>query len=120
MNTNRSLRCILFSLCLVVLTLTGCENPPWESGMTLVLKIETPQDGATVSAPNVTISGRVAGSEGKAAKVSIKEAEVPVKDGKFSAEVALTEGKNEIKIVATAGQATLNEQRTVTYTPAKQ
>jgi hypothetical protein len=59
-----------------------------------------------------------AGSKG--AKVSINDTDVPVKDGKFSTNVTLTEGKNVINIVGTSSQAKPNEQVTVTYVPAKQ
>ena len=119
---NRMVR-LLAVLCvfpLAALPLTGCENPPWESGMTLVLKVDAPTDGATVAAPTVTVSGRVNGTERAGAKVRVKDADVPVKDGKFSTDVALTEGKNVIPVVATAGQANLKEQVTVTCVPAKQ
>lgn len=111
---------IIFVLSLLALPLTGCDNPPWESGSLLVLKVDTPQDGTTVTTSTVTVSGRVAGTESKGAKVSINDADVPVKDGKFSTNVTLTEGKNVINIVATSGQAKPNKQVTVTYVPAKQ
>jgi len=111
---------ILFVLFLLALPLTGCDNPPWESGMTLVLKVDTPRDGTTVTTSTVTVSGRVKGAESAGAKVSINDADAPVKDGKYSANVTLTEGKNVINIAATSGQANLKEQVTVTYVPAKQ
>jgi hypothetical protein len=52
--------------------------------------------------------------------VRINDADVPVKDGKFSTNVTLTEGKNVINIVAKVDQAKPNETVTVTYVPAKQ
>jgi len=88
--------------------------------MTLILKVDTPRDGASVTTSPVTVSGRLNGTESKGAKVKIKDADVPVKDGKFSADVALTEGTNVITIVASSGQANLNEKVTVTYAPVKQ
>ena len=111
---------ILFVFSLVALPLTGCDNPPWESGMVLNLKVDTPRDGATVTTSTVTVSGRVTGTESAGAKVSINGADVPVKDRKFSIDVMLTEGKNVINIEATSGQAKLNEKVNVTYVPAKQ
>jgi Glucodextranase, domain B len=112
---------ILFVLSLLALPLTGCDSYPWERGMALNLKVDTPRDGATVTTSTVTVSGRVSGTESKGAKVTINDADVPVKDdGKFSTNVTLTEGKNVIKIVATSGQAKPEEQVTVTYVPAKQ
>jgi hypothetical protein len=110
---------ILFVLSLLALPLTGCDSPPWESAMALVLKVDTPKDGTTITTPTVTVSGRVVGSESAMAKVSINDAEAPVKDGKFSTDVTLTEGKNVINVVGKAGLANLNEQVTVTYVPAK-
>ncbi len=111
---------ILFVFSLLALPLTGCDNPPWESGMVLNLKIDTPRDGTTVTTSTVTVSGRVSGTESAGAKVSINGADVPVKDRKFSTDVTLTEGKNVINIDATSGQAKLNEKVNVTYAPAKQ
>ena len=120
MNNILKLLVILFVLSLLALPLTGCDSPPWEAGMSLIVKIDTPKDGATVNTSTVTVSGRVKGTESAGAKVGINNADAPVKDGKFSTDVKLTEGKNVINIAATAGQANLKEQVTVTYVPAKQ
>ncbi len=108
---------ILFMLSLLVLPLTGCDT---DSGMVLVVKVDTPKDGSTVNTPTVTVSGRVVGTESAGAKVSINSADVPVKDGKYSANVTLNEGKNVINVVAKSGQAAPIETVTVTYVPAKQ
>ena len=105
----------LFIAALLAMPLTGCDNPPWDSGMTLGLKVDTPKDGATVSTSSVTVSGRVHGTESKGAKVQVNNADVPVNDGKYSTEVTLVEGTNVINIAATAGQANLKEKLTVTY-----
>lgn len=110
---------ILSLLSLLVVPLTGCDNPPWDSGMALVLKVDTPEDGATVTTPTVTVSGRVNGIQSAAAKVRINDAEAPLKDGKFSTLVTLNEGANVINIVATSGSAAPGEELTVTYAPAK-
>ncbi len=120
MNKNLKLLGILLLISLLAVPLTGCENAPWDSGMTLIIKVVTPKDGTTVNTPSVTVSGEVKGSESAAAKVSINDADAPVKDGKFSTDITLTEGKNVINVVATAGQAKLTEKVTVTYVPAKQ
>ncbi len=111
---------ILFVLSLLALPLTGCDNPPWEGGMILNLKVDTPRDGTTVTTSTVTVSGRVSGTQSAGASVRINDADVPVKDGKFSTNVTLTEGKNVINIVAKVDQAKPNETVTVTYVPAKQ
>jgi uncharacterized lipoprotein YajG len=116
MNNLLKTLSILFVFSLLSLPLTGCDNPPWESGMTLILKVDTPKDGATVNTSTVTVSGRVSGTESAGAKVSINGADAPVKDGKFSTNVTLTEGKNIIKISAKGGQASPEEIRTVNYT----
>ncbi len=110
---------ILFVLYLLALPMTGCDNPPWESGMILHLKVDTPRDGTTVTTPTVTVNGRVIGTESVGAKVSINGADVPVKDHKFSIDVTLTEGKNVINIDATGSTVKLNEKVNVTYGPAK-
>jgi hypothetical protein len=110
---------VLFVLSLWVLPLTGCDNPPWESGMALTLKIETPRDGTTVSTPTVTVSGRVNGTQSAAAKVRINGADVPVKDGRFSTSVTLMEGTNVVNVITEGGGANLNKNVTVTYVPAK-
>ena len=111
---------ILFVLSLLALPLTGCDNPPWEGASTLILKVDTPRDGSTVTTSTVTVNGRVSGIESAGAKVSINGADVPVKDRKFSTDVTLTEGKNVITIDATSAQVKLNEKVNVTYVPAKQ
>ncbi len=110
---------ILFVVSLLVLPLTGCSNPPWESGTTLTLKVDAPHNGATVTTSTIPVSGRVLGSQRAAAKVTINGAAVPVKDGKFSTSLTLTEGANVITIVATSGQASPSKKVTVTYAPAK-
>jgi hypothetical protein len=112
--------CFLFVLSLLAFPLTGCDNPPWEQGMVLVLKVDTPKDGTTVTTSTLTVNGRVVGTESAGAKVTINNADVPVKDGKFSTNVTLTEGKNIINVVAQSGQANIPQQVTVTYAPAKQ
>jgi hypothetical protein len=112
--------CILFVLSLLALPLTGCDNPPWDAGSTLVLKVDTPKDGTTINSSKVTVIGRVVGTESEGATVSINGADVPVKDGKFSTNVTLTEGKNVINIDAKSSTAKLNEKVNVTYVPAKQ
>jgi hypothetical protein len=117
-NISKSM-CILFVLSLLAFPLTGCDNPPWEQGMTLVLKVDAPKDGATVTASAVTVNGRVTGTESKGANVTVNNANVPVKDGKFSTDVTLTEGKNVINVVAQSGQASIPQPVTVTYAPAK-
>lgn len=109
---------VVFMLALLALPLTGCSD--FGSGMTLALKVDTPKDGSTVNTPTVTVSGRLAGSESKGAKVSINSADAPVTDDKYSTIITLTEGKNVITVVATSGQSRPSEQVTVTYVPAKQ
>jgi hypothetical protein len=118
-NNRLILLSTMLLLALLALPLTGCENPPWETGRNLVLNVDTPKDGLTVDTPTVAVSGRVVGIQSKGAKVSVNGAEVPVKDLKFSTDVTLTEGKNVINIGATNGTANLSQQVTVTYVPAK-
>jgi hypothetical protein len=110
---------ILLLLSLLIVPVTGCDNPPWDSGMTLVLKVDAPEDGATVTTPTVTVSGRVTGTQSATAKIKVNDADVSLKDGKFSTLVTLNEGANVINIAATSGAAALKEQVTVTYAPAK-
>ena len=107
--------CILFVFGLLVFPWTGCENAPWDAGMVLVLKVDAPKDGATVNAPTITVSGRVSGTEAKSAKVTVNNVDAVVKDGKYSADIPLTEGKNVINVVAMGGQAKPSQQLTVTY-----
>jgi hypothetical protein len=119
MNTSKLLS-ILFLLCLSALPLTGCDSPPWEAGMTLSLKVDAPKDGTTVNTPTVTVNGRVLGTERASAKVTINEANVPLKDDKFSSSVTLKEGPNVINVAATSNSgAKPSEKVNVTYAPAK-
>jgi hypothetical protein len=111
--------CNLMVLSLITLPLAGCDNPPWESGMVLALKVETPKNGTTVTTPNVVVGGRVNGTQSEQAKVAINGTDVPVKDRKFSSDIPLTEGANVLNIAASSGGATLKESVTVTYAPPK-
>jgi len=110
---------ILFVVSLWVFQVTGCSNPPWESGQTLALKVDTPRNGTTVTTSSIPVSGRVLGTQKAAAKVTVNGADVAVQDGKFSTTLTLNEGANVITIVATAGQANPSQKVTVTYTPAQ-
>jgi hypothetical protein len=96
---------------LSVLPMAGCMD----SAMTLVMTVDTPQDGSTVSASPATVSGTV----NKKAEVKINDVVVPVKDGKFSTDVKLAEGSNVILIVATSsGENTVEKKVTITYNPS--
>ena len=110
---------ILLVVSLLVLPLNGCSNPPWESGTILSLKVDEPRNGTTVTTSTIPVSGRVLGAQRESAKVTINGAAVPVKDGKFSTSLTLTEGANVITIVASSGQANPSKKVTVTYAPAK-
>jgi hypothetical protein len=118
-NTIFKLLGICFVLSLLALPLAGCDEPPWDAGMALVLKIDTPKDGTTVSTSTVTASGRVLGLQSAAAKLTINNAAVPIKEKKYSTSVTLTEGTNVIHVVATSGGAEIKKQVTVTYAAAK-
>ncbi len=120
MKKNFKLLGIIFLLSLIALLLAGCDSPSWESASTLVLKVDSPSNGASVNTPTVTVSGRLGGSETSAAKVTINGADIPVKDRKFSTDVKLVEGKNVVSIGATIkGGADLKEEVVVTYASAK-
>ena len=115
MNNRFKLIGILFVLSLLALPLTGCDVSGVGAGKTLAVKVDTPKDGTTVNTPTVTVSGRVGGSESKGAKVTVNDVDALVADGKYSANVTLTEGKNVINVVASGGQAKPSQQVTVTY-----
>jgi uncharacterized protein YfaP (DUF2135 family) len=117
-NISKSLG-ILFVLSLLALPLTGCDEPPWEAGMTLSLKVDAPKNGTTVNTSTVTVSGRVLGTQSQDAKLTINGAAVPIKEKKYSTSVTLTEGANVINVAVTAAAGTMKEQVTVTYAPAK-
>ena len=119
MNNLYKILSILFVFSLVFLPLTGCDNPPWDAGMLLNLKVDSPSNDTSVTTPTVTVSGRVSGSDSSNAKVTVNGTDVPLNDLKFVTDIKLSEGKNVISINAKAGAANLDEQRTVTYTPAK-
>jgi hypothetical protein len=113
MNSIIKILSIFFALSLLVLPLTGCNS--WEGGMTLVLKIDAPKDDTTVTTPTIMVTGHLGGSEKALAKVSINDADVPVKDGKFSADITLNEGQNVINVVAVSGNIKIPKKVTVTY-----
>jgi len=106
---------ILLVISLLALSLAACK--PWESAMHLIMTVDTPQDGTTVTASPVTVSGTLT----KSATVKINDDVVPVKGNKFSASVTLTEGQNVINVVATSvdPSETVSKTVTVTYTPSE-
>jgi len=97
------------------LSLVACG--PWESGQHLIMRVDTPQDGATVTTSPVTVSGTLS----KHGTVKINDVLLPGKVFDFSTSVTLTEGTNVISIVATSvdPEETVTKTVTVTYTPAK-
>ena len=107
MNSLSKLLRISLLIALLVLPMTACT----ESAMVLALTVDTPQDKATVSASPVTVSGSVT----KKAEVKINDVVVPVKSGKFSAEIKLTEGSNVLTVVAKSGKDTETKTLTITY-----
>lgn len=104
---------ILLLVILLAAPLTACR--PWESAMSLVITVKAPQDGATVTASPVTVSGTLS----KTGTVQVNGVAATRKGGDFFADVQLKEGSNVIKIDATAGQETASKTLTVTYAPAK-
>ena len=107
---------ILVVISLLALSLAAC-SAPWEVSMQLIITVNTPQDGATVTTSPVTVSGTLS----KHATVKINDVLLPGKVVEFSTSVTLTEGQNVIKIVATSSDPdqTASKTVTVTYTPAK-
>ncbi len=105
---------ILFVISLLALPL-ACTCSEW--GGNLIMTVDTPQDGTTVTTSPVTVSGTLT----KSATVKINDVVVPVKDNKFSTTVTLTEGKNVIDIVAKSVDPSQTVTKTVTviYTLAK-
>ena len=103
---------ILIVVSLLALSISACMD----SAMILVMTVDTPQDGTTITASPVTVSGTVT----KTAEVKINDVVVPVKGGKFSTDFKLTEGSNVINVVATSGKDTVTKKVTVTYNQSKQ
>lgn len=99
---------------LLALPITACK--PWEGALTLIMTVDTPQDGATVSGSPVAVSGTV----NKTAEVKINDVLVPVKGGKFSIDCKLTEGSNVINVVGRSGKDTVQKTVRITYNSSKQ
>jgi len=100
---------------IVTLVLTLSIAACWESAMTLIMTVDTPQDGTTVGSSSVIVSGTV----NKSAKVKINDMVVPIKGGKFSTDIKLTEGRNVINVVGTSGEDKVTKTVTITYNPGK-
>jgi hypothetical protein len=111
MNNLLKLLGISLVISLLALPMTGC----WEGSMVLMVTVDTPTDETTVSTSPVTVSGTV----NKSAEVKINDVAVPIKGGKFSSDVKLTEGSNVIKVVATSGKDTAEKTVKITYNPSK-
>jgi len=103
---------ILFVISLLALPISACMD----RAMNLVMTVDAPQDGTTITASPVTVSGTV----NKTAEVKINDMVMPIKDGKFSTDFKLTEGSNVINVVATSGKDTVTKKVTVTYNQSKQ
>jgi hypothetical protein len=115
MNKIFKLIGILFALSLLALPLTGCDG-----SSVLVLHVNTPNNGASITTPTVAVSGYLGGSQAYSAKVTVNDTDVPVKDQKFSTDVKLNDGKNVIRIGATIQTGfEQKEELTVTYAPTK-
>lgn len=117
MDNRLRLIIVIFALSLLALPLTGWAE--FGSGRSLVIRIDAPKNGSTVNTPTITVSGLVGGSDRDAAKVSVNDVDAPVSNGKYSANITLTQGKNVINVIAISGPAKIKEQVTVTYAPAK-
>jgi Glucodextranase, domain B len=113
---NNLSRLLGISLLIFLLALPIAACKPWEAGYILNVTVDTPQDKTTVSASPVTVSGTVT----KTAEVKINDVVVPIKGGKFSTDLKLTEGSNVINVVATSGKDTVTKTVTITYNPSKQ
>lgn len=111
MGKMLKLSSILVVISLLALPLAACMG----QATILIVRIDTPQDGITVTASPVTVSG----TSNMAATVKINDVLLPGKVTKFSTSVTLTEGENVINVVATAGKQKVTKTLTVTYTPAK-
>jgi hypothetical protein len=85
--------------------------------MNLIITVNAPEDGATVTTSPVTVSGTLS----KHATVKINDVLLPEKVSEFSTSVELTEGSNVINIVATSvdPDQTVTKTVTITYAPAK-
>jgi uncharacterized protein YfaP (DUF2135 family) len=111
----------LFKLFRILLVISLLASPiatckPWEKAINLIMEVDTPRDGTTVSESSVIVSGTV----NKTAEVKINDVVVPVKGGKFSMDFKLTEGSNVINVVATSGEQTVKKTVTIVYKPSKQ
>jgi hypothetical protein len=113
MNNLFKLLGILLVISLLASPIAACK--PWEGAINLIMTVDTPQDGTAVGASPVTVSGTV----NKTAEVKINDAVVPIKAGKFSTSVMLTEGSNVINVVATSGKDTIKKTVTIVYNPSK-
>jgi len=111
MNNRFKLLGILLVIFLLALSISACMD----SAMILVMTVDTPQDGTTITASPVTVSGTVS----KTAEVKINDVVVPIKGGKFSTDFKLTEGSNVINVVATSGKDTVTKKVTIVYNPSK-
>jgi len=106
MNKISRLLCALLVISLSALLIAGCAKE-------LTLTLWGPEDGVTVTKPSIDVRGKV--SDPKAA-VMINDTKASLgKKGTFSTKIALTEGENTIKVVATRGEKVATKTVTITY-----
>jgi len=98
----------------VTKTITVTYAPP----PTLSLEIISPENEAALTESFVVVTGTVSDS---AATVTVNNVEIEVsQDGAFSAEVGLTEGENEIIVMAVLDDLTATKTLTVFYEPEEE
>ena len=98
----------------VTKTITVTYAPP----PTLSLEIISPENEAALTESFVVVTGTVSAS---AATVTVNNVEIEVsQDGAFSAEVGLTEGENEIIVMAVLDDLTATKTLTVFYEPEEE
>ncbi len=82
----------------------------------ITLTVTTPQNGAQVATPTITVIGKTVAN----ADVSINDADLKADAaGNFTTTIALEEGDNYVSVTAVDDSGQVAEQEiTVTYTPA--
>jgi len=109
-NVIRKILGILTTMGLLGLLIPGCTMIP------LSIEIKTPEDGAEYYVNVLKVTSAASNSK---ATVTVNGVEAkPVGNGEFYAYIELTEGQNDIEVVATLGQAKITKTVTVSFSPA--
>lgn len=98
--------------------ISAASDTPASPTTSTKISLDSPLSGAIVNAKSVAVSGQAAGAKLVVVTTpGTSQVLKPTPDGKFSADLELTEGGNQIAVIAYLENETASENLTVFYLP---